>query len=71
MPVVPIRFQERNSVLPLADRAGLAAKFDEHGLITAVTSAAGSGELIMQGFANDAALRRTIATGEAHHYSNR
>ena len=42
---------------------------DERGLITAVTTDARSGELLMQGYMNAEALRLTIETGEAHYYS--
>jgi phosphoribosyl-AMP cyclohydrolase len=38
-------------------------------LITAVTTDASSGELLMQGFMNAEALRLTIKTGEAHYFS--
>jgi len=69
MSVTPIKFQDRRSVEQVEESVDLAPKFDERGLITAVTTDATSGELLMQGFMNDAALRRTIATGEAHYYS--
>ena len=69
MSVTPIRFQERLSIKQVEEGADLAPKFDERGLITAVTTDAESGELLMQGFMNPEALRQTIATGEAHYYS--
>jgi len=69
MSVAPIRFQERHSIQQVEESPDLAPKFDERGLLTAVTSDAESGELLMQGFMNDEALRQTIATGEAHYYS--
>lgn len=69
MSVIPIGFQERHSVEQVEEGVDLAPKFDERGLITAVTTDAESGELLMQGFMNEDALRRTIATGEAHYYS--
>ena len=69
MSVTPIRFQERRSVEQVEEGADLAPKFDERGLITAVTTDAESGELLMQGYMNDEALRQTVATGEAHYYS--
>jgi phosphoribosyl-AMP cyclohydrolase len=47
----------------------LAPKFDEHGLIPAVTTDFGTGELLMVGYMNAEALTRTIETGEAHYYS--
>lgn len=65
----PIAFQERQSVEQVEEGTDLAPKFDERGLITAVTTDAGSGELLMQGYMNAEALRLTIETGEAHYYS--
>jgi len=65
----PIAFQERQSVKQVEEGTDLAPKFDDRGLITAVTTDAGSGELLMQGYMNAEALRLTIETGEAHYYS--
>jgi phosphoribosyl-AMP cyclohydrolase len=69
MSVSPIRFEERLSVEQVEEGVDLAPKFDERGLIPAVTSDAESGELLMQGFMNVEALRLTIETGEAHYFS--
>lgn len=65
----PIIFQARNSIEQVEEGTDLAPKFDARGLITAVTTDANSGELLMQGYMNAEALRRTIETGEAHYYS--
>lgn len=65
----PIQFQPRNSIEQVEEGVDLAPKFDDRGLITAVTTDATSGELLMQGYMNAEALRLTIATGEAHYYS--
>jgi phosphoribosyl-AMP cyclohydrolase len=65
----PIAFQPRQSVEQVEEGVDLAPKFDERGLITAVTTDAASGELLMQGYMNAEALRLTIETGEAHYYS--
>ena len=64
-----IKFQPRNSIEQVEEGVDLAPKFDERGLITAVTTDATSGELLMQGYMNAEALRLTIETGEAHYYS--
>ena len=69
MPNRPIAFQERTSVEQVEEGTDLAPKFDERGLITAVTTDAASGELLMQGYMNAEALKLTIETGEAHYYS--
>ena len=44
-------------------------KFDADGLITAVATDAKSGDVLMVAHMNDAALRKTIASGEAWYYS--
>ncbi|MFN6943107.1 MAG: phosphoribosyl-AMP cyclohydrolase, partial [Parvibaculum sp.] len=46
-----------------------APKFDGNGLITAVTTDARTGELLMVAWMNAEALARTIETGEAWYWS--
>ncbi len=62
-------FAHRVSIEQVEEGHELAPKFDEHGLIPCVTTAAGSGEVLMLGYMNEEALRKTIETGEAHYYS--
>lgn len=62
-------FSPRISVEQVEEGTVLAPKFDERGLIPAVTTDFSSGELLMHGYMNAEALERTIATGEAHYYS--
>lgn len=64
-----IRFFERKTVEQVEEGRELAPKFDEHGLIPCITTSAATGEVLMLGYMNAEALRRTIATGEAHYYS--
>ena len=59
----------RETVEQVEEGAVLAPKFDENGLIPVVTTDADSGELLMHGYMNELALRRTIETGEAHYWS--
>jgi phosphoribosyl-AMP cyclohydrolase len=47
----------------------LAPSFNTDGLIAAVATDAGSGEVLMLAWMNAEALRRTLETGEAHYYS--
>jgi len=47
----------------------LRPKFDAAGLVTCVTTDAGTGEVLMVAHMNDEALRKTIATGEAWYFS--
>jgi phosphoribosyl-AMP cyclohydrolase len=65
----PVKFQARESIEQVEEGSDLAPKFDDRGLITAVTTDADSGELLMQGYMNAEALSLTIQTGEAHYYS--
>ena len=62
-------FGRRTSIEQVEEGHTLAPKFDAHGLIPVVTTAAASGELLMHGFMNAEALAKTIATSEAHYFS--
>jgi len=62
-------FGQRESVEEVEEGKLLAPKFDEHGLVAAVTTAAESGELLMLGYMNAEALEKTIETGEAYYWS--
>ncbi|MDX1513145.1 MAG: phosphoribosyl-AMP cyclohydrolase [Gammaproteobacteria bacterium] len=62
-------FAARNSIEQVEEGEELAPKFDEQGLIPVVTTDHQSGEVLMHGYMNEEALRRTIETGEAHYYS--
>jgi phosphoribosyl-AMP cyclohydrolase len=55
--------------LSLERGAVLAPRFDEHGLIAAIATHAGTGEVLMLAWMDAEALRLTIATGEAHYFS--
>jgi len=69
MSASPVKFQARESIEQVEEGNDLAPRFDDRGLITVVTTDAGSGELLMQGYMNAEALGLTIETGEAHYYS--
>jgi len=62
-------FAPRRSIEQVEEGTELAPKFDADGLIPAVTTDFETGELLMQGYMNAEALRRTIETGEAHYFS--
>jgi phosphoribosyl-AMP cyclohydrolase len=64
-----VKFNKRVSVEQVEEGSELAPKFDEHGLIPCVTTSAKSGEVLMLGYMNEEAFRKTIETGEAHYYS--
>ncbi len=62
-------FKNRVSVVQVEESGDLAPKFDESGLIPAVTTDYASGELLMVGYMNAEALDRSIRSGEAHYFS--
>lgn len=64
-----VEFAARTSIEQVEEGHELAPKFDEHGLLPCVTTAAQSGEVLMLGYMNEEALKKTIQTGEAHYYS--
>ena len=64
-----VNYAQRRSIEQVEEGTELAPKFDADGLIPAVTTDYASGELLMQGYMNEEALRRTIETGEAHYWS--
>lgn len=46
-----------------------APRFDDKGLILAVTTEAGSGDVLMVAYMNAEALTRTLETGDVHYFS--
>ena len=64
-----IAFAPRTSVEQVEEGRELAPKFDAEGLIPCVTTAANTGEVLMLGYMNAEALKKTIETGEAHYWS--
>jgi phosphoribosyl-AMP cyclohydrolase len=62
-------FEKRVTIEQVEEGNELAPKFDENGLIVCVTTSAKTGEVLMLGYMNEEALRKTIETGEAHYYS--
>ncbi|MFV1884524.1 MAG: phosphoribosyl-AMP cyclohydrolase [Balneola sp.] len=64
-----INFKKRISVFQVEEEKDLAPKFQEDGLIPVVTTDYTSGELLMHGYMNEEALKKTIELGEAVYYS--
>jgi phosphoribosyl-AMP cyclohydrolase len=62
-------FAQRGSIEEVEEGRAFAPKFDADGLITCVTTDAGSGEVLMVAHMNAEALRKTMATGEAWYFS--
>ena len=64
-----LMFKKRESVFEVEEGKFLSPKFDKDGLIPVTTSDSGSGELLMHGYMNEEALKKTIETKEAHYWS--
>ena len=64
-----VEFEKRKSIEQVEESTELAPKFDENGLIPVVTTDFSSGEVLMQGFMNEEALKKTISLGEAVYFS--
>ena len=62
-------FARRLTVEQVEEGDELAPKFDADGLLPVVTTSAKTGEVLMLGYMNAEALRRTVETGEAHYWS--
>jgi phosphoribosyl-AMP cyclohydrolase len=58
-----------NDKAALEEGAVLSPRFDANGLVTAVVTDAGDGELLMVAHMNRQALAMTLATGVAHYWS--
>ena len=62
-------FNDRISIKQVEESNELAPKFDENGLIVVTTIDVSSGEILMTGYMNQEALKKTIETKEAHYFS--
>ena len=62
-------FKKRDNIKEVEEGKYLEPKFDENGLIPVVTTDFKTGDILMHGFMNDEALKKTIETKEAHYWS--
>ena len=62
-------FQERKTIEQVEESNEFAPKFDADGLIPVVTTDYESGELLMQGYMNEEALKQSLEKGQAVYYS--
>ena len=62
-------FKKRISVHQVEEGKDLCPKFDENGLIPVVTTDHKSGDILMHGYMNKEAFKKTIETKEAHYFS--
>jgi phosphoribosyl-AMP cyclohydrolase len=65
----PALFPQPGASEQVEEGASLTPRFDADGLLTCVTTDAGSGDVLMVAHMNAEALRRSIETGEAWYYS--
>ena len=64
-----VKFEKRKTIEQVEESTELAPKFDKDGLIPVVTTDFSSGEVLMQGYMNEEAFKKTISLGEAVYYS--
>ena len=64
-----VKFEQRKTIKQVEESTELAPKFDQDGLIPVVTTDFDSGEVLMQGYMNEEAFKKTISLGEAVYYS--
>ena len=62
-------FKKRDNIKEVEEGKYLEPKFDENGLIPVVTTDFKTGDILMHGFMNDEALKKTIETKKAHYWS--
>ena len=62
-------FKKRESIFEVEEGKFLSPKFDKDGLIPVTTTDSKSGDVLMQGYMNEEALKKTIETKEAHYWS--
>ena len=62
-------FKRRDNIKEVEEGKYLSPKFDKNGLIPVVTTDSQTGDILMHGYMNDEALKKTIETKEAHYWS--
>ena len=62
-------FKKRISIKEVEEGKNLSPKFDERGLIPVITTDFNTKEVLMHGFMNEEALKKTIETKEVHYFS--
>ena len=64
-----IMFKNRDNVFEVEEGNILSPKFDQNGLSPVVTTDVKTGDVLMHGFMNSEALKKTLESGEAHYWS--
>jgi len=64
-----LMFKKRDNIKEVEEGKYLSPKFDENGLIPVVTTDSQTGGILMHGYMNEEALKKTIETKEAYYWS--
>ncbi len=62
-------FKKRDNIKEVEEGKFLEPKFDKNGLIPVITSDFKTGDILMHGYMNSEALKKTIESKEAHYWS--
>ena len=62
-------FKKRHTIKEVEEGKYLSPKFNENGLIPVITTDFKTGDILMHGYMNYEALKKTIETKEAHYWS--
>ena len=62
-------FKKRDNIKEVEEGKFLSPKFDENGLIPVITTDFQTGDILMHGYMNSEALKKTIETKEVHYWS--
>ena len=62
-------FKKRHNIKEVEEGKYLSPKFDEKGLIPVITTDFKTGDILMHGYMNEEALKKTIETKEAYYWS--
>ena len=64
-----LMFKKRHTIKEVEEGKYLSPKFDENSLIPVITTDFKTGDMLMHGYMNYEALKKTIETKEAHYWS--
>ena len=62
-------YKKRDNIKEVEEGKYLAPKFDKNGLIPVITTDFQTGDILMHGYMNEEALKKTIETEDAHYWS--
>ena len=62
-------FKKRDNIKEIEEGKYLTPKFDKYGLIPVITTDFHTGDILMHGYMNDEALKKTIENKEAYYWS--